>query len=107
MDYKSLSIEELVRECAQDPNSEAWIDFERRFKRLIGSVVIAIGTDASGLLGPATLGGTLTVAALSGVASFGDLTIDKPGIGYTLQVTSPDVSGGPFTSHPFTVLTLP
>jgi hypothetical protein len=71
-----------------------------------GSVVIAIGTDASGLLGPATLGGTLTVVALSGVASFGDLTIDKPGIGYTLQVTSLDVSGGPFTSHPFTVLTL-
>jgi len=70
-----------------------------------GDVSIAIDNDASGLLGPATLGGTLTVAAVSGVASFGDLTIDKIGIGYTLAVSAGGVSGA--TSDPFTVIALP
>ena len=70
-----------------------------------GDVSIAIDNDASGLLGPATLGGTLTVAAVSGVASFGDLTIDKIGIGYTLAVSAGGVSGA--TSNPFTVIALP
>src|SRR5437763_8016698 len=41
MDYKSLSIEELIRECAKGPASAAWVEFDRRFKRLIGGVVIA------------------------------------------------------------------
>ena len=65
-------------------------------------VSIAIDHDASGLLGPATLGGTLTVAAQSGVASFGNLTIDKTGIGYTLAVSASGVSGA--TSDGFTVV---
>ncbi len=68
------------------------------------NVVIAIGNDASGILGPATLGGTLTVAASSGVASFGDLTIDRTGIGYTLVVSASAVSGAESTG--FTVLAL-
>jgi uncharacterized protein YccT (UPF0319 family) len=68
------------------------------------NVLIAIGNDASGLLGPATLGGTLTVAAVSGVATFGDLTIDKTGIGYTLVVSAGGMSE---TSGGFTVLALP
>ena len=69
------------------------------------NVLIAIGNDASGILGPATLGGTLTVAAVSGVATFGDLTINKTGIGYTLVVSAGGVSGD--TSNGFTVLALP
>jgi streptogramin lyase len=36
----------------------------------------------------ATLGGTLTVAASQGVASFSNLTINKVGSGYTLRVSS-------------------
>src|SRR2546426_8710514 len=43
------------------------------------NVLIAIRHDAS-LLGDATLGGTLTAAPVSGVATFGDLTIDRLGI---------------------------
>ena len=35
-----------------------------------------------------TLGGTLTVAAIDGVATFTDLTLDTAGTGYTLRVTS-------------------
>ncbi|HEU4994843.1 MAG TPA: hypothetical protein VFT29_08485 [Gemmatimonadaceae bacterium] len=50
------------------------------------SITIAItsGTGTSG----AVLGGTLTRAAVNGVATFNNLTIDKPGTGYTLTVTS-------------------
>jgi len=40
----------------------------------------------------ATLGGTLTVTASQGVASFSGLTINKVGSGYTLKVTSSGLS---------------
>jgi hypothetical protein len=69
-----------------------------------GDVHIEIGNDAS-VPPPATLGGTLTVAAASGVASFENLTIDKLGLGYTLVVTSVDVPTGA-TSNPFNVVTI-
>jgi len=70
---------------------------------LTDNVVIAIGHDGA-LLPPATLGGTLTVAAVSGVATFGDLTIDQPGPGYTLVVSASGVIGA--ESNGFTVVTL-
>jgi hypothetical protein len=51
--------------------------------------------------GGATLGGTLTVAAVNGVATFGDLVVSAAGAGYTLTAT---VSGlTPATSGTFTV----
>lgn len=40
MDYQSLSIDELVRECGEHPCVECWQEFIRRFNRLIASVVI-------------------------------------------------------------------
>ena len=40
MDYQVLSIDELVRECAENPCPEVWAEFIRRFQRLIASVVI-------------------------------------------------------------------
>ena len=43
--------------------------------------------------GGATLGGTLTVPMLSGVASFANLTLDRPGAGYALQARSGDLTG--------------
>jgi len=51
-----------------------------------GPVTISIGNDPSG--GSATLGGTTTVSAVAGVASFDDLTIDTVGTGYTLIVSA-------------------
>jgi hypothetical protein len=50
--------------------------------------------------GPGTLSGTVTVAASGGIASFSDLTIDKPG-GYTLVATSPGITSA--TSDGFTI----
>jgi hypothetical protein len=52
--------------------------------------------------GQATLGGTVTVDAVNGVALFSDLSVDKSGLGYTLQATSGD--SGPATTTPFNVI---
>ena len=45
----------------------------------------------------------MTVPAQSGVATFSDLTLDQPGIGYTLQVTSSGLTST--TAGPFNVQT--
>ena len=61
-----------------------------------GPVTIALDNNP----GDATLGGTLTVNAVNGVADFPDLTLNKAGSGYTLQATSAgltSVDTGPFT----------
>jgi len=71
-----------------------------------GNVQIAIGNNASlPPFPPAILGGTLTVAASSGVATFANLTIDQLGLGYTLVVSSVGVPTGA-TSNPFAVVTI-
>jgi hypothetical protein len=48
------------------------------------TVSVAFANNPAG----ATLGGTLSVAASQGVASFANLTINKVGTGYTLRVSS-------------------
>src|SRR5207247_1272440 len=54
-----------------------------------GSVTVALGANPGG----STLSGTTTVAAVNGVATFVDLSLNKTGTGYTLTAS---VSG--FTS---------
>ena len=49
----------------------------------------------------ATLGGTLTVTASQGVATFANLTINKIGSGYTLRVSSSGLTSA--TSNPISV----
>jgi Big-like domain-containing protein/invasin-like protein/calcineurin-like phosphoesterase family protein len=49
-----------------------------------GNVTVALGTNPVG----GTLMGTTTAAAVSGVATFADLHIDKSGSGYTFQATA-------------------
>src|SRR5439155_463228 len=61
-----------------------------------GSVTVALGTNPSG----GTLAGTTTVTAAGGVATFGTLSVDKVGTGYTLTATAPGLSGA--TSSAFT-----
>src|SRR5439155_40507 len=60
-----------------------------------GNITVAIGTNPS--IG--TLTGTLTHAAVSGVASFSGLSIDKVGTGYTLTATG----AGSTTSAAFNI----
>ena len=55
--------------------------------------------------GGGTLTGTTTVAAVNGVATFANLAITLPGVGYTLQATSPGLT--PATSQPFDIVVPP
>jgi hypothetical protein len=52
------------------------------------TLVITSGTGTNG----AVLGGTLTQAAVAGVATFGNLTIDQAGTNYTLTATAPGLT---------------
>jgi len=61
------------------------------------AVAVAIGSNP----GSGTLSGTTTADASGGIASFPNLSIDKPGIGYTLTATSPGIISG--TSQDFTI----
>ena len=57
----------------------------------------------------ATLSGTLTVAAVSGVATLGDLAIDSAGTNYSLDVTSgvlPVSTSAPFDVTPGSATTI-
>src|SRR2546427_2144 len=54
-----------------------------------GSVTVALGTNPSG----GTLAGTTTVTAASGVATFGTLSVDKVGTGYTLAAAATGLTG--------------
>jgi subtilase family serine protease len=61
------------------------------------SVTMAIGTNPGG----GTLSGTLTVTASAGVATFGNLSINNAGNGYTLSASSGTLTGA--TSSAFNV----
>jgi hypothetical protein len=72
---------------------------------LYGNVETADNTDVVTLSlstnpGGGTLSGTLMLTVVNGVATFGDLSIDMPGMGYTLHATVggglPDIDSGPF-----------
>ena len=61
------------------------------------AVTVTLGSSPSG----GTLGGTMTVSASQGIATFADLWIDRPGSGYTLGASAAGLSGA--TSTPFAV----
>jgi hypothetical protein len=65
------------------------------------SVAVAIGTNAGG----GALGGTPTMPAINGVATFNNLWIDKAGSGYTLTATDGSLAG--ITSGVFNVIAPP
>src|SRR4029077_8395312 len=56
-----------------------------------GNVVLAIVSNPGG----GTLAGTTSVAAVSGVAPFANVSIDKVGTGYTLAASSGSLAGAP------------
>jgi hypothetical protein len=65
------------------------------------NVTIAIGTNPA----TGTLGGTLTHAALNGVATFSNLSINNAGNGYTLQATDGSLTSA--TSSSFNIVGTP
>lgn len=78
-------------------------DQGNRVPGFTGSVTVALAHDGS-LLHNAHLSGTAVEPVVNGVATFADLSIDQPGIGYTVRVAADPLSAG--TSAPFNV-TLP
>lgn len=68
-----------------------------------GTVTIALGHDGS-LLHNARLGGTLVANVVNGVATFGNLSVDQLGIGYTLKASATGLTGATSTSFNVTVL---
>src|SRR2546425_342473 len=76
-----------------------------------GNVTVALANNP----GASTLGGTTTVAAVDGIATFSDLSLDKTGAGYTLTASASggalvaptsaafDVAPGPASQLEFTV----
>jgi Tol biopolymer transport system component len=73
----------------------------RRNTQATDTVDVAILTDPS--VG-ATLGGTVSVAAVDGLATFGDLTIDLAGPGFVLRATAGGLTDGnspAFTVRPY------
>jgi hypothetical protein len=93
------TITPAIRVAAVDEFGNTATDFT-------GDVVVAIGTDASGA-GDATLSGTLTVAAVSGVATFENLSIDRTGNGYTLVASTAGLAGATSASFDIVVVSLP
>src|SRR5262249_7447025 len=55
-----------------------------------GSVALALASNPGG----ATLGGITTMNTSKGVATFTGLTLDKTGIGYTIEATSGNLTKG-------------
>jgi adhesin/invasin len=62
-----------------------------------GNVTVAIGTNPAG----GTLSGTTTVAAVNGVATFSNLSINRAGSGYTLAASASGLTGA--TSAAFAI----
>src|SRR5207245_205152 len=71
-----------VRVSAQDGVGNTDPSFNR-------TISIALGANPSG----GTLAGPQTIAAVNGVATFSNLSIDRAGNGYTLQATAAGLSG--------------
>src|SRR5207247_7409667 len=66
-----------------------------------GNVTVAFGNNPGG----STLSGTTTVAAVNGVATFGDLTANKTSTGYWLRATATGLSAA--TSSDFAIISGP
>jgi hypothetical protein len=62
-----------------------------------GDITVTIGTNPSG----GNLSGTTTVPAVGGVAVFGNLSIDTPGVGYRLEANATGLT--PATSNAFSI----
>ncbi|MFI5311184.1 MAG: beta strand repeat-containing protein, partial [Gemmatimonadales bacterium] len=63
-----------------------------------GNVTLAIGTNPD----TATISGTITVAAVAGAAAFNNISLNRPGVGYTLVASSGQLL--PVTSTAFNIL---
>src|SRR5207249_4636907 len=85
------AITPAVQVTAQDALGATVVSFT-------GDVTVALATNPAG----GTLGGTTTLPAVNGVATFANLTIERVGQGYTLRASTGALSQ---TSAPFEITT--
>ena len=85
-----LTMTPAVQVAAQDATNTTLASFT-------GSITLAIGS------GPGTLSGTTTQNAVSGVATFSDLSINKMANAYTLVASLTGTAATTVTSNPFNV----
>ena len=64
------------------------VDIQDAWGNLVPTATNTVTLSLSSNPGGATLGGTASKAAIGGVATFDNLSLDKAGTGYTLQATS-------------------
>ncbi|HEY3219295.1 MAG TPA: hypothetical protein VGJ80_01065, partial [Gemmatimonadales bacterium] len=88
------TISPAVRVAAQDGVGNTDATFA-------GPITVALGPNQNG----GTLSGTTTVAAVNGVATFSNLSVDRAGSGYTLTATASNLTGA--TSAQFTITAAP
>jgi streptogramin lyase len=75
---------------------------EDAYGNVVTSANYAVTVALNGNPGDSTLGGTLSVPASNGVASFGGLTLNKAASGYTLEVSSSGLGGVATSPFPVT-----
>jgi YVTN family beta-propeller protein len=90
--FVGSAIAPAIEVTARDP-------FGNTTPAFTGAVTVAIGTNP----GTGTLTGTLSHNAIAGVATFNDLQIDQPGIGYTLTASASGLTSA--TSATFDMIT--
>ncbi len=88
-------------DSAQAITPPVQVAIQDAFANTITSATNAVTLTLGANPGGATLAGTLTVSAVNGVASFANLSLDRPGSGYTLGATSGTLTGA--ISPPFTI----
>jgi len=86
------TITPAITVSVQDDSGRAVADFS-------GDITLAITAGTGNR--EAELVGTTTVGAAGGVATFADLNVDEPGVGFTLTATAPGLA--PSISSPFDV----
>ena len=63
------------------------------FNNLVTSPAYGVTVSLQSNPGGSSLTGTLTRLSVNGVATFDDLVLDRPGVGYTLQFAAPPLTG--------------
>ncbi len=99
--HLALTVPPLSSETAGAPFSVT-VAAEDSSGNIVSSFTGNVTVSLSANPGKSTLGGTLTVKAVGGQATFSNLTLSKPGTGYVLQFSTSGLTSA--TSSPFNVV---
>src|SRR4051794_12317472 len=101
----AFTVQPAVTTAGQVISPAVQVSIEDASGNVVASDETPITMAAKPSSGGVSLGGTTTVAARNGVATFADLQINKPGTGYTLSASAPGLAIA--TSTAFDVTAVP